>query len=58
MIDSDKKKDDPAADPDFMRVVDHFLKTPHKPHKPTKDSGKSPAPRERAKKKTSANATR
>jgi hypothetical protein len=27
------KKPDPTKDPDFKKVVDHFLKTKPKPHK-------------------------
>jgi hypothetical protein len=28
------QKSDPTKDPDFQKVVQTFLKTPHKPHKP------------------------
>jgi hypothetical protein len=28
------EKPDPTKDPDFKKVVDHFLKTKPKPHKP------------------------
>jgi hypothetical protein len=28
------KKTDPTKDPDFQKVVQHFLTTPHQPHKP------------------------
>jgi len=30
---------DPTRDPNFKQVVDHFLKTPPKPHKRKKDKG-------------------
>jgi len=30
---------DPTKDPKFKQVVDHFLKTPPKPHKRKKDAG-------------------
>ncbi len=46
MADSEKKKvDDPTKDPDFMRVVKHFLKTPHKPHETMKDQERRAPPR-------------
>jgi hypothetical protein len=28
------EKSDPTKDPEFQRVVQTFLTTPHKPHKP------------------------
>jgi hypothetical protein len=28
-------KIDPTKDPEFQKVVRHFLTTPHKPHKPS-----------------------
>jgi hypothetical protein len=28
------KKRDPTNDPEFQKVVRHFLTTPHQPHKP------------------------
>lgn len=31
---------DPTKDPKFKQVVDHFLKTPPKPHKRKKDEGR------------------
>lgn len=46
MSDSDKKETDPTENPKFKRVVEHFLKTPPKPHKPL--SGDEP--KEKAKK--------
>ena len=33
------KKPDPTKDPQFRAVVDHFLKTPPKPHKEMKHKG-------------------
>jgi hypothetical protein len=33
------KKPDPTKDPRFQNVVDHFLKTKPKPHKPKKAEG-------------------
>ena len=44
MVGSDKrtiptKDGKPEDDPEFMRVVDHFLKTPPKPHKEEKGKG-------------------
>jgi hypothetical protein len=30
------KSPDPTKDPEFQAVVQHFLKTPPKPHKPPK----------------------
>jgi hypothetical protein len=35
MDSSKEKKSDPTQDPKFQRVVQHFLKTPHTPHKGT-----------------------
>jgi hypothetical protein len=29
-------KSDPTKDPEFQKVVRHFLTTPHQPHKPAK----------------------
>jgi len=36
-------KSDPTKDPKFQQVVQAFLTTPHKPHKPTGKKKKSPA---------------
>jgi hypothetical protein len=33
-------KSDPTKDPEFQKVVQAFLKTPHKPHKPEKKKAK------------------
>jgi hypothetical protein len=37
---SEKKTADPTKDPAFQRVVQHFLKTPHKPHIVKKKDGR------------------
>jgi hypothetical protein len=42
-------KSDPTKDPEFQRVVQHFLNTPPKPHKPA-DKRKRPK-RKRQRKK-------
>jgi hypothetical protein len=34
------KKSDPTKDPDFQAVVQHFLKTPPKPHEKPKPKPK------------------
>lgn len=36
------KKTDPTKDPEFQKVVHHFLTTPPKPHKPIGEKKKSP----------------
>jgi hypothetical protein len=36
---------DPTKDPKFKQVVDHFLKTPPKPHKRKKDAETAEADR-------------
>lgn len=46
---SGRQASDPTKDLKFQRVVQHFLKTPHKPHKPTGIGRKKKPP---AKKKT------
>ena len=38
------ERKDETADPDFRRVVDHFLKSPPKPHKAAKAKRKKPRP--------------
>jgi hypothetical protein len=35
-------KPDATKNPDFQKVVQVFLSTPHQPHKPTKKKAKSP----------------
>lgn len=41
MSDTKDKSSDPKADEKFEQVVDHFLKTPPKPHDVKTDVGKS-----------------
>jgi hypothetical protein len=45
-------KSDPTKDPEFQKVVRHFLTTPHKAHKPL-GKRKSPAKGKRRVKRTS-----
>jgi hypothetical protein len=46
------KSPDPTKDPKFQAVVQHFLKTPHKPHSQSKAKPKtSPKKREEKKEK-------
>jgi hypothetical protein len=37
----DSTKSDPLKNPEFQKVVRHFLTTPHKPHKPIGEKKKS-----------------
>jgi hypothetical protein len=43
-------KSDPTKDPEFQKVVRHFLTTPPQPHKPLgkKTKPKKPAPKNKA----------
>ena len=37
-------KPDPTKDPEFQKVIRHFVTTPHKPHKPTGKLKKTASP--------------
>jgi hypothetical protein len=43
-------KPDPTKDPEFLKVVRHFLDTPPRPHKPLGKMKRTPKSKERAKK--------
>jgi hypothetical protein len=43
------KTPDPTKDPEFQAVVQHFLKTPHQPHRPVKGVKKKPTKKKPAK---------
>jgi hypothetical protein len=48
-------KPDPTKEPEFQKVIRHFVTTPHKPHEPLGKKGKAnneppPSPGPRAKK--------
>jgi hypothetical protein len=36
-----EKKPDPTQDPEFQKVIRHFVTTPHKPHEPLGKKGKA-----------------
>lgn len=38
----DKRSSDPTKDPKFQAVVQHFLETPHKPHKQKREAVEPP----------------
>jgi len=40
-------KPDPTKDPEFQKVVRHFLTTPPRPHKPAKKARQKAVPRKK-----------